>query len=132
MQLISYNSRILTTQEQNLSTYARKLCAITFALTTYETIIIGSKFPITIFTDHNPILFIFTRKGTLTTRQYKARMLSTNILNLQIFHSASTNLTVADMLRRDFLTITIKMCQILQHKTFPPHIEFIQLQTDNF
>ena len=31
MQIISYNSRILTTQEQKRSTYDRELCAITFA-----------------------------------------------------------------------------------------------------
>ena len=32
MQIISYNSRILTTQEQKLSTYDRELCAVTVAL----------------------------------------------------------------------------------------------------
>ena len=74
MQVISYNSRILTTQEKKLSTYDRELCAITFALSQYEFIVIGFKSPITIFTDHNPILFLFTRegKGNLTPRQYKA------------------------------------------------------------
>ena len=87
MQIISYNSRILTTQEQKLSTYDRELCAITFALSQYEFIIIGSKFPITIFTDHNPILFLFTRKGNLTPRQYKAQMLLTKFSNLQIIHT---------------------------------------------
>ena len=69
MQVISYNSRILTTQEQKLSTYDRKLCAITFALSQYEFMVIGSKFPMTIFTDHNPILSFFTSKRTLTPRQ---------------------------------------------------------------
>ena len=105
MQIISYNSRILTTQEQKLSTYDRELCAITFALSQYEFIIIGSQFPITIFTDHNPILFLFTRKGNLTPRQYKAQMLLTKFSNLQIIHTAGTNLTVADMLSRDSSTI---------------------------
>ena len=56
MQVISYKSRILTTQEQKLSTYDRELCVITFAISQYELIVIGPKFPITIFTDHNPIL----------------------------------------------------------------------------
>ena len=81
MQIISYNSRILTTQEQKLSTYDRELCAITFALSQYEFIIIGSKFPITIFTDHNPILFLFTRKGNLTPI---TTIQSPNVIN-QIF-----------------------------------------------
>ena len=77
MQVISYNSRILTTQEQKLSTYDRELFAFTFALSQYEFIVIGSKLPLTIFTDHNPILSLFTRKGNLTPRQYKAEVLST-------------------------------------------------------
>ena len=82
MQIISYISRILTTQEQKLSTYDREPCAITFALSQYEYIIIGSKFPITVFTDHNPILFLFTRKGNLTPRQYEAQMLLTKFSNI--------------------------------------------------
>ena len=130
MQIISYNSRILTTQEQKLSTYDRELCAITFALSQYEFIIIGSKFPITVFTDHNPILFLFTRKGNLTPRQYKAQMLLTKFSNLQIIHTAGTNRTVADMLSRDFSTINAKTCQ-LHHKTLPPHIDFLQLKQNN-
>ena len=124
MQIISHKSRILTSQEQKLSTYDRELCAITLALSQYEFIIIGSKFPITIFTDHNPILFLFTRKGNLTPRQYKAQMLVTKFSNLQIIHTAGTNLTVADMLGRDFSTINTKTCQH-QHKTLPPYIDFL-------
>ena len=130
MQVISYNSRVLTTQEQKLSSYDRKLCAIIFALSQYEFMIIGSKFPITFFTDHNPILFLFTRLGNLTPRQYKAQMLLTKFSNLQIIHTAGRNLTVADMLSRDFSTINIKTCQ-LQHKTLPPQIDFPQLKHDN-
>ena len=56
MQVTSYNSRILTTQDQKVSTYDRELCAITFAISQYEFIVVGSKFPITVFTYHNPTL----------------------------------------------------------------------------
>ena len=84
MQVISYNSRILTTLEQKHSTYDRELCAITFALSQHEFIVIGSKFPINIFTDHNPIL---------TPRQFRAQMLLTKFSNLQIIHTAGTNIT---------------------------------------
>ena len=72
MQVLSYSSRIFDTQEQKLSTYDRELCAVIFALQTYEHIIIGSKYQITLFTDHNPILFLFTSEGNLPPRQYKA------------------------------------------------------------
>ena len=57
-------------------------------------------------------------------------MLLTKFSNLQIFHTTGTNLTVADMLSRDFSTINNKTCQ-LQHKTLPPHIDFLQLKNDN-
>ena len=130
MQVISYNSRILTTQEKKLSTYDRTLCAITFALSQYDIIVFGSKFPITIFTYHSPILFLFTRKGNLTPRQKKAQMLLTTFSNLQIIDTAGTNLTVADMLSRDFATISDKTYQ-LQHKTLPPPTDFLQLKIDN-
>ena len=69
MQVISYTSRISITQRQKLSTDDREHCAINFALSQYDFIFIGSKFPITIFADHNPILFLFTRKGNLAPRQ---------------------------------------------------------------
>ena len=53
----------------------RELSAITFALSQYEFIVIDSKFSTTFFTDHNTILFLFTRKGNLIPRQNKAQML---------------------------------------------------------
>ena len=57
-------------------------------------------------------------------------MLLTKFSNLQTIHTAGTNLTVADMLSRDFSTINNKTCQ-LQHKTLPPHFDFLQLKNDN-
>ena len=70
MQVLSYSSRIFDIQEQKLSAYNREHCAIIFALQTYENIIIGSKYQITLFTDHNPILFLFTRKVNLTPHAF--------------------------------------------------------------
>ena len=46
MKVISYNSRILNTQEQKLSTLDRELLAIVYALQRYEFLIIGSPHPI--------------------------------------------------------------------------------------
>ena len=63
MQVVSFNARISTTQEQQIST-ARDFCAINFAL--FGFIIIGSRNPSTVFTYHNPIRLLFTRKGILT------------------------------------------------------------------
>ena len=72
MQVLSYNSRKLITQEQKLSNQEREFCAITFvALSQYEFVLTGSNFPITIFTHHISILFLFTGKGNLTPMQTK-------------------------------------------------------------
>ena len=54
-------------------------------------------------------------------------MLLTKFSNLPVIHTAGTNLTVSDMLSRDFSHITKEMSQ-LQHKTLPPHIELMQLK----
>ena len=62
MRVISYNSRILITQEQTLSKLERELLAIVYALQIHEFIIIGSPHPIYIFTDHKPLLHCFTKK----------------------------------------------------------------------
>ena len=45
MRVISYNSRILNTQEQKLSTLDRELLAIVYALQIYEFLMIGSPHP---------------------------------------------------------------------------------------
>ena len=62
MKVISYNSRILSPQEQKLSTLDRELLGIVHALQIYEFLIIGSPHPIHIFTDHKPLLHCFTKK----------------------------------------------------------------------
>ena len=62
----SYNSRILITQEQKLSTLDRELLAIVYALQIYEFLIIGSPHPIYIFTGHKPLLHRFAKKGNFS------------------------------------------------------------------
>ena len=63
MQVISYNSRILNTQEQKFSTLDRELLAIVYALQIHEFLFIGSPHPIYIFTDHKPFVTLFCKKG---------------------------------------------------------------------
>ena len=65
MRVISYNSRILNTQEQKLSTLDRELLAIVYALQIYEFIVIGSPHPVNIFTDHKHLLHCFAKKEIL-------------------------------------------------------------------
>ena len=58
--LISANSRLFTQAELRLSTLMRECTAIIYTLTEYEFLIHGSKHPTVLFTDHKPIIFLFT------------------------------------------------------------------------
>ena len=97
MRVISYNSRILNTQEQKHSTLDKEFLAIVYALQIYEFLIIGSPHPIYIFTDHKPLLHCFAKKGNLSPRFYRAQMQLTKCPKLKVFHTP-----VADMLSRTF------------------------------
>ena len=63
MNLISANSRLFTQAELRLSTLMRECTAKIYTLTEYEFLILGSKHPTILFTDHKPIIFLFTQKS---------------------------------------------------------------------
>ena len=63
MELVSANSRLFSTTELRLSTILRECSAIIYALSEYDFPIQGSKHPIILYTDHKPILFLFTQKN---------------------------------------------------------------------
>ena len=129
MRGISYNSRILNTQEQKLSTLNRELLAIVYALQIYEFLIIGSHHPIYIFTDHKPLLHCFAKKGNLSPRSYRAQMQLTKFSKQKFIHTPGKNLTVADMLSRTFTKEQLQIHQ-LRHKQLPPQID-ISVLNDN-
>ena len=62
MNLISASSRFFIQAELRLSSIIRECTAITYTLIEYEFLILGSKQPTVLFTDHKPILFLFTQK----------------------------------------------------------------------
>ena len=64
--LISAHSRLFTQAELGLSTLMRKCTAIIYTLTENEFLILGSRHPTVLFTDHKPIIFIFTQKSIQT------------------------------------------------------------------
>ena len=129
MRVISYNSRILNTQEQKLSTLDRELLAIVYALQIYEFLIIGSSHPILIFTDHKPLLHCFAKKGNLSPRFYRAQMQLTKFSKLKDIHTPGKYLTVGDMLSRTFTKEQFQIHQ-LRHKQLPPQIDF-SIMKDN-
>ena len=61
MNLISANLRLFTQVEFRLSTFMRECTAIIYTLTEYEFLILGSKHPTVLFTDHKPIIFFHTK-----------------------------------------------------------------------
>ena len=64
MRVISYNSRILNTQEQKLSTLDRELLAIVYALQIYEFLIIGSLIQYTFSQTRNLYYTVLQKRET--------------------------------------------------------------------
>ena len=71
MNLISANSRLFTQAEPRLSTLMRECTAIIYTLTEYEFLILGSKHPTVLFTDHKLKNFLFTQKSNPHYRFYR-------------------------------------------------------------
>ena len=82
MNLISANSRLFTQAELRLSTLMRECTAIIYTLTEYEFLILGSKHPTVLFTDHKPIIFLFTQKSNPNHRVYRFQLISNEISKL--------------------------------------------------
>ena len=60
---ISANSRLFTQAELRLSSLLRECTAVKNTLTEYEFLILESKHLTNIFTDHEPIIFLFRQKS---------------------------------------------------------------------
>ena len=80
--LISANSRLITSIEMRLSTLIRECSAITFALAEYELTLTGSKHPIVLFSDHKPIIYLFTQNNKPKYRVYRFQLIILNFPNL--------------------------------------------------
>ena len=101
MNLISANSRLFTQAELRLSTLMRECTAIIYTLTEYEFLIHGSKHPTILFTDHKPIIFLFTQKSNPNHRVYRFQLILMKFPNLHIVWTAGKNLALADTLSRN-------------------------------
>ena len=101
MNLISANSRLFTQSELRLSTLMRECTAIIYTLTEYEFLILGSKHPTVLFTDHKPIIFLFTQKSNPNHRVYRFQLILMKFPNLHIVWTAGKNLALPDTLSRN-------------------------------
>ena len=101
MNLISANSRLFTQADLRLSTLMRECTAIIYTLTEYEFLILGSKHPTVLFTDHKPVIFLFTQKSNPNHRVYRFQLFLMKFPNLHIVWTAGKNLALPDTLSRN-------------------------------
>ena len=101
MNLISVNSRLFTQAEHRLSALMRECRAIIYTLTEYEFLIFRSKHPTVHFTDHKPIVFLFTQKSNPNHRVYRFQLFLMKFPNLHIVSTAGKNLALPDTLSRN-------------------------------
>ena len=106
-----------------MSTLHRELCGTVSALQTYEHYIIGSPFPIYLYCDHKPILYLWGRKGQLSHRFFKYQVIITKFHNLKIIWTPGSNLAFPDILSRNVTLSEANKLQ-LQHKEIPHDISF--------
>ena len=121
--IVSFNSRVFDNAEQKMSTLHRELCRIVSALQTYEHYIIGSPFPIYLYCDHKPILYLWGRKGQLSRRFSKYQVIITKFHNLKIIWTPGSNLAFPAIFSRNVTLSEANKLQ-LQHKEIPHDISF--------
>ena len=72
--IISFSSRNLDKTQQEMSTLHRELCGFVSALQTYEHYIIGSLFPLYLYCDHKPILYLWGLTDNYLTAFFDIRL----------------------------------------------------------
>ena len=98
MNLLSASSRLLTLAELRLSTLMRESTAIIYTLTEYELLILGSKLPTVLITDHKPIIFLFTQKSN---PNHRFQLILRKFPNLHVIWTAGKNLALPYTLSRN-------------------------------
>ena len=121
--IISFNYRVFDKAEQKMSTLHRKLCGIVWTLQTYDYYILGSPFPIYLYCDHKPILYLSGRRGQLSHRFFRYQVIITKFQNLKIIWTPGSNLVFPDVLSTS-ITIEEYQKHRLQHKRIPRDFEF--------
>ena len=121
--IISFSSRFLEKAEQKMSTLHRELCGIVSALQTHEHYIIGSPFPIYLYCEHKPNLYLRGRKGQLSHRFFRYQVKITKFQNLKIIWTPGSNLAFRDIFSRNVTNDEYHHHQ-LQHKKLPQDIQF--------
>ena len=96
MKLISANSRLFIQAKLRLSTLMREFTAIIITLTEYEFLILRSKHPTVLFTDHKPIIFLLPQESNPNHRVYRFQLILMKIPYLHRVWTAGKNLALPD------------------------------------
>ena len=120
--IMPFNSRIFDKAEQKMSTLHRELCGIVSALQNYEHYVIGSLFPINLYSDHKPILYLWGRKGQLSHRFFRYQVIITKFRNLNIIWTPGSNLAFPHILSQN-VTVEEYQKHQLQQKKIPREME---------
>ena len=106
-----------------MSLLHRELCGIVSAFQTYEHYIIGSPFPICLFCDRKPILYLWGCKGQLSHRLFIYQVIVRKFQNLKIIWTPRSNHSFPDFLSRN-VTLEGYQTHQLQHEKLPRDIVF--------
>ena len=80
-------------------------------------------YPIYLFCDHRPILFLWSRRGQLSHRFFKYQVVLTKFQNLKIIYTEGKNLAFPDLLSRQVPHEKARKFQI-EHETVPKDNRF--------
>ena len=117
------NSTIFDKAEQKIYTLHSELCGKVPTLRTYEPYNIGSPFPLYLYCDLKPILYLWGRKGQLSHRFFRYQVIITKFQNLKIIWTPVSNIAFPDILSRN-VTVEEYQKHQLQQKKIPRDIEF--------
>ena len=127
MDMISANSSLFSVHELRLSMILRECSAIYYALLEYEFLILGSKHPVILFTDHKPIIYLFTQKSKPNHRILKLQLVLMKFPNLHIVWTEGKNLSLPDLISRSITPHHPTTTRTEPNKEFhdlPPNLRF--------
>ena len=79
----------------------RECTAIIYTLNEYEFLILGSKYPTVLFTDHKPIIFLFLQKSSPNHRAYRFQLILMKFPNLHLVWTTGKKFALPDTLSRN-------------------------------
>ena len=106
-----------------MPTLQRELCGMVWTPLIYEHYITGSLFPIYIYFDDEPILYLWGRKGQLSQPFFRNRVIITRFQSLETIWTPGSNPVSPDILSWNS-TVEENQKNQLQNKKIPRDIKF--------